>query len=643
MPTDHTRAIALDLRVRGEVRGLLLVARPVSTPEPVRRALGSLATQLALAMESAALTEEVHHRRSEARFASLVQHSSDLITVLGPDATVVYQSPSSERVLGYAPEELLGTRFDELLVPGEEGRLLHLLSDGTCFASSDGEALECALRHRDGSARQFEILFTDLTHDEHVQGIVLNGRDVSERKRFEEQLAHQAFHDPVTGLPNRALFVDRVRHRIARSRREAGGLAVIFLDLDDFKTINDSLGHAAGDEVLVAVAKRLATTIRASDTAARFGGDEFALLLEDVADVQEAADTAERLMEAVVQPFSLAGKELTVHCSMGISVLDGDDPTDADELIRDADAAMYIAKREGKDGYRLFEPEMHDGVMARLELRADLQRALGAGEFELFYQPVVRLSDSSVIGVEALLRWRHPERGLVNPDDFIPFAEETGLIVPMGRWVLRDACRQAVELQRAIGADPPLTMSVNLSVKQLQHSDVVADVTDALAESRLDPKLLTLGDHRVGDDERHRRRDRTARGAARARHPAGDGRLRHRLLLAQLPQPLPGRRAEDGSLLPARRSHARDLRPRQRGDRDRRDPAPRRRRRGHRAERAVADAARPRLRSRPGLPVRPADAGRRDDRGAAQLGRAGTGRRLAASRRTLEQPAGDAP
>jgi diguanylate cyclase (GGDEF)-like protein/PAS domain S-box-containing protein len=490
LPPEHTRAIALELCIRDEIRGLLLIARPSPTSEPVARALRSLATQLALTLESAALTEEVHDRRSEARFASLVRHASDLITVLGPDATIVYQSPSSRRVLGYEPEQLIGTRFDRLLVPGEEGRLLHLLSDG--FATGEGEALECTLRHADGSSRQFEVLSTNLSDDEHVRGIVLNSRDVSERKRFEEQLAHQAFHDPVTGLPNRALFVDRVRHRIARAIRSDSGLAIVFLDLDDFKTINDSLGHAAGDEVLVAVAKRLASAIRASDTAARFGGDEFALLLEDVGSVQEAADTAERIMEAVAQPLSLAGKELTIHCSMGISVPDGETATDADELIRDADAAMYIAKRDGKDGYRLFEPAMHDGVMARLELRADLQRALAAGEFELFYQPVVRLSDSSVLGVEALLRWRHPTRGLVNPDDFIPFAEETGLIVPMGRWVLRDACRQAVVLQREAPSDPPLTMSVNLSVKQLQHSDVVADVTDALTESGLAPELLTL-------------------------------------------------------------------------------------------------------------------------------------------------------
>jgi len=489
LPADHVHPTALALNVRGDVRGLLLVACPRRVAEPVRRALCSLATQLALALESAALTEEVHTRRSEARFASFVQHATDLITVLGPDATVSYQSPSSQKVLGYAPEELVGTRFDQLLVPGEEGRMLHLLSDG--FPMDEGEVLQCALRHRDGTARQFEILYTNLFDDEHVRGVVLNARDISERKRFEAQLAHQAFHDPVTGLPNRALFVDRVRHRIARRRRGDSGLAIVFLDLDDFKTINDSLGHAAGDEVLIAVAQRLEATIRASDTAARFGGDEFALLLEDVESVQEAADTAQRIMDAVREPLSLAGKQLTIHCSMGLAVPE-ENVADADDLIRDADAAMYIAKRDGKDSYRLFEPAMHDGVMARLELRADLQRALMAGEFELYYQPVVRLSDRSVVGVEALLRWRHPERGLINPEDFIPFAEETGLIVPIGRWALREACRQAVELQRAVAGDPPLTMSVNLSVKQLQHSDVVADVDDALSESGLEPQLLTL-------------------------------------------------------------------------------------------------------------------------------------------------------
>jgi diguanylate cyclase (GGDEF)-like protein len=322
-----------------------------------------------------------------------------------------------------------------------------------------------------------------------VRGIVLNGRDVSERRAFERQLEHQAFHDPVTNLANRALFGERVRHAVARARRESRGLAVIFLDLDDFKTVNDSLGHAAGDAVLIEVAKRLATSVRASDTAARFGGDEFAVLLEDVTGAQEAADTAERILAELVRPLALEQKEIVVRGSIGISIADEPSTTDADELLRNADAAMYIAKRDGKGHYRLFEPAMHEGVIARLELRADLQQAVANNELELYYQPVVRLADGSVSGVEALLRWHHPERGMVGPDVFIPLAEEMGLIVEIGRWVLHEGCRRAVEIQKVA---PELTMAVNLSVKQLQHGDIVADTRAALEQSGLDPSRLTL-------------------------------------------------------------------------------------------------------------------------------------------------------
>jgi diguanylate cyclase (GGDEF)-like protein/PAS domain S-box-containing protein len=457
-----------------------------------RGALEALATQLALALERAHLTEEIHAQRSEARFASLVQNSSDLITVVGPDATITYQSPSSEHVLGYRPEELVGTRFDRLVAQEDAGGLLRLLADGSAYARRDGQVIECTLRHRDGDLRQFEILHTNLVDDEHVRGIVLNARDISERKTFEEQLAHQAFHDPVTNLANRALFVERVRHAIGRARREGSELGVMFLDIDDFKTINDSLGHGAGDAVLVDVAKRLSDSIRSSDTAARFGGDEFVVLLEDLESTDVATEVAERVLEDLRQPLMVAGKELAVRGSIGISIMAGSSTIGADELIRDADAAMYIAKRDGKGSYRLFEPEMHAGVLARLELRADLQRGLDCGQFELHYQPIVRLADGHVAGMEALLRWHHPERGLVAPGDFIPFAEETGLIVPIGRWVLREACMQAVEVQRLWTGDPPLYICVNLSVRQLQHSDVIADVRDALEESGLDPGLLML-------------------------------------------------------------------------------------------------------------------------------------------------------
>jgi len=490
---DDRKAVVLGLSVRSETRGLLVVCGEHAGARAAKDGLRSLATQVSLALESAALTEEVHRRTSEARFGSLIRASSDLITVLDSDARIVYQSPSIERVLGYTPDEVVGTSFASLLPQGEQSRLLHLLDDAAAYDGAAGTAvLDCTLRHRDGEALHFEIQHTNLLDDEHVRGIVLNSRDVSERKAFEEQLQHQAFHDPVTGLANRALFAERVRHAVARARRDHIGLAVIFIDLDDFKTINDSLGHAAGDRVLLEVGKRLGTSIRASDTAARFGGDEFAVLLEGVESAQEAADTAERIIEALALPLSVEHKELVTRASMGISMVAGEAATDAEEMIRNADAAMYIAKRDGKGGYRLFEPAMHEGVLARLELRADLQRAITNNQFELHYQPVVALGTGQASGVEALLRWRHPERGLVPPDQFIPFAEEIGLIVPIGRWVLREGCRQAVLMQRLLPSDPALTMAVNLSVKQLQHSDIVADVRDALADSGLDPACLTL-------------------------------------------------------------------------------------------------------------------------------------------------------
>ena len=492
LPQAWPSGLVLPLPVRGGAPCLLLVAWPEPAARRVRAALEALATQLALALEGARLAEKIHLQRSEARFASLVQHSNDLITVVGSDATIVYQSPSSERVLGYPSRQLIGTRFDRLVVREDAERLLRVLADGSTYARRDGEVIECTLRHRDGGLRQFEILHTNLLDDEHVRGIVLNARDISERKAFEEQLSHQAFHDPITNLPNRALFVERVRHSIGRARREQRELGVMFLDIDDFKTINDSLGHGAGDETLIEVAKRLSNSVRTSDTAARFGGDEFVVLLEDLEGTDTAVEVAERILEDLRQPLMVAGKALTLHGSIGISILEPSSAAGADELIRDADAAMYIAKRDGKGGYRMFEPEMHTGVLERLELRADLQRALESGQFELYYQPIVRLADGCVAGMEALLRWQHPERGLVVPGDFIPFTEETGLIVPIGRWVLREACRQAAVVQRMSRDGPDLYMCVNLSVKQLQHSDVVADVQDALAESRLAPNLLTL-------------------------------------------------------------------------------------------------------------------------------------------------------
>ena len=327
---------------------MLLVAAPAESSQAERAAVRALATQVALALDSAVTSARRctggAARRASARSCATPR---DLITVLQPDTSVSYQSPSIERVLGYVADDLVGERFDRLAVAGDRERLARCVA--MTAAGERIQPLECALTGRDGDVRQFEILFTDLTDDEHVGGILLNARDVSERKAFEAELAHQAFHDPVTGLANRAMFAEQVRQAIARSRRDGRAPAVIFLDLDDFKTVNDSLGHAAGDEVLVEFARRLDDSVRGADVAARFGGDEFAVLLEDVDESQAAADAAQRILELLARPMQAGLREVTLSGSIGISVFGPGDGRSADELIRDADAAMYIAKRRGQE------------------------------------------------------------------------------------------------------------------------------------------------------------------------------------------------------------------------------------------------------------------------------------------------------
>ena len=493
LPASDEPLLALDLRPDSDEQGALylLLAGEAAFDDEIGYAMRTLAHQVALALGSAELSAEVHRRASEARFATLVQNSSDLITVLGEGNEIVYQSPSIERILGYTVDEVVGRPLELLLHPEEHGRLLRRLNDGR-RAASRSEAIDCLLRHKDGTLRHFEILHTDLSSDATVGGVVLNGRDVSDRKAFEEQLSHQAFHDPVTLLANRALFNERVRHAVGSTRRDGLSIAVLFIDLDDFKTVNDSLGHAVGDRVLLEAAKRIQSSVRTVDTAARFGGDEFAILLDDLPDLSVAVETAERILAELSQPLNLDTHEITIRASVGISVAEGARATDADELIRNADAAMYIAKRDGKSGYRLFEPAMHERVMARLQLRADLQRAVVRKEFELHYQPLVRLSDGTITGLEALLRWRHPDRGLIPPDDFIPFAEETGLIIEIGRWVLSEGCRQAREIRGHVKGGCLPSVGINLSVKQLFHSEIVSDVRRALTEADLPPEALTL-------------------------------------------------------------------------------------------------------------------------------------------------------
>ncbi len=493
---DGETALFLPLTVRDDTRGLLAISSPVGVPRQLVDSLESLASQVSLAVEGASLAEDLHRRQSEARFGSLVAHSSDLITVLDAGGAVTYQSPSVARVLGYSVDEIEGTEFSRLVAESDRPRLVQIV-EGAGEASADAppetRAMECSLRHRDGTWLQFEVQHTNLLHDEHVHGIVLNSRDVSERKAFEDQLAHQAFHDPVTNLANRALFADRVQHSLMRSLRGGPVVGVMFIDLDDFKTVNDSLGHAAGDTVLQEVARRLESAVRPADTAARFGGDEFAILLDGVRDTQEAADIAERILRGLELQLGIDGKQVFPRASVGICLADPDAGLpDAEELLRNADVAMYMAKRDSKGSYRVFEPAMHERVVERLELRAELQRSLELEQLEVYYQPVVRLDEREIHGVEALLRWMHPTRGTIAPMNFIPLAEETGLIIPIGRWVLLEACRQGVLLQERFRRARPLTMSVNLSVKQLQSETIVADVREALELSGLPSETLVL-------------------------------------------------------------------------------------------------------------------------------------------------------
>jgi diguanylate cyclase (GGDEF)-like protein/PAS domain S-box-containing protein len=487
----HTLLLA-PLSIRSEVRGLLIANSAQEISEEVANSFQALGLQVSLAVEGASLAADLHRRQSEARFRSLVAHSSDLITVLDANGVVTYQSPSVERVLGYPVDEVEGTQFDWLLSEADRPRLRSLIA-GDGSGSQDAHTLECSLTHKSGSTLRFEVQHTDLLHDEHVQGIVLNSRDVSERKDFEDQLTHQAFHDPVTNLANRALFSDRVEHALMRSQRGFPDIAVVFIDLDDFKTVNDSLGHAAGDEVLQEVARRLRIAVRPTDTVARFGGDEFAVLLEGVNDSGQAADAAARILHALELPYEIDGKQVFPRASVGICLVDRENAVpEAAELLRNADVAMYMAKRDSKGSYRVFEPAMHERVVERLELRAELQNAIEAGELELYYQPVVRLAEHEILGVEALLRWQHPTRGTIPPNQFIPLAEETGLIIAMGRWVLNEACREGVALHSRFARKQPLGISVNLSVRQLQSDSIISDVRCALETSGLPPEALVL-------------------------------------------------------------------------------------------------------------------------------------------------------
>jgi diguanylate cyclase (GGDEF)-like protein len=390
-------------------------------------------------------------------------------------------------VLGYGDDELVGRKLGELLESTEAEGLRGFFAD-VCGAPGATLPRDLPLRGKGGTVVRLESVFNNLLDDPNVAGVVVTARDVTERRALEDQLAHQAYHDSLTGLANRVLFTDRIAHALERGHRRQNLFAVLFVDLDDFKTVNDSLGHAAGDELLVEVGRRIRSCVRPEDTCARLGGDEFAVMIEQIASPDAAVIVARRILETMARPLTILGSEVAVQGSVGIALGTGEQT--ANEITRSADLAMYRAKSEGKGRYALYEPSMHEHVLERLELKADLQRADVEREFVVHYQPIVTVQSGELVGVEALVRWRHPDRGLVAPGEFLGLAEETGVVLPLGGHVLREACVQAVSWRQA--GHPDLGMSVNVSAKQLASSHLREDVVSALGESGLDPSALTL-------------------------------------------------------------------------------------------------------------------------------------------------------
>jgi diguanylate cyclase (GGDEF)-like protein/PAS domain S-box-containing protein len=425
----------------------------------------------------------------EARFSALVENSSDLVTIVDRGGAILFQSPSVARVLGWDADRSGGTNFVGALHDSDQPRWRTIVD--FLVEDSDGEMVaEWQVRHADGSWRFLQSVITNLIHEPSVGGLVLNSRDVTAQKTLEDQLRHQAFHDQLTGLANRALFAEHLDQALRRQSRMGGELAVLFIDLDEFKTVNDLHGHTLGDELLKQAAERLRTTLRTADAIARIGGDEFAVLFEGVG-LGFDASAAERVIESFAQPFFIESSQVFVTASMGIALNDSGTES-AEDLFRNADLAMYAAKTANKGHYEVFSTNMHSTILDRMQMEVDLRHALDQSEFQAYYQPIVTLPLGTIVGVEALIRWNHPQRGLVMPGEFIGVAESSGMIVQIGAWILRHACQEFEVLTQGVAGGQNLGLSVNLSTRQLSDPLLIDTVRDALANSGLDARRLTL-------------------------------------------------------------------------------------------------------------------------------------------------------
>ena len=476
--------------------GVLHVGAPNWALPGLQRAIEVLAGQAALALERVGLNQEVIRRNSETYFRTLVQNTADVILIVDELNRIRYASPSAVPVLGADPT---GVRLPEVIHPGDRARLADVLAT----VRGGGDIGHDGLDFRGAGEVLLEVHCRDLRAERTVAGLVITMRDVTERRRLERELTHQAFHDSLTGLANRVLFADRLQHALARAARDGSVVGVLFIDLDDFKIVNDTLGHAVGDQLLISVADRIAGALRADDTAARLGGDEFAALIENVWDADAVEETAQRIIDALGAPVHIDDQTLYAVASVGITTTP--EASTAEELLRQADLALYVAKGAGKNQWRRYQAHLHGAMVERLELRTALDHAVNEGRFLLAYQPIVDLTTDEPVGFEALVRWHHPTKGVIAPAEFIEVAEESGLIVPMGRWVLDQALHTVAQWRRILPRTRQPYVSVNVSVRQFREAGFVEQIMQALAYAGVPPHALMLEITEtllVGDDER---------------------------------------------------------------------------------------------------------------------------------------------
>jgi diguanylate cyclase (GGDEF)-like protein/PAS domain S-box-containing protein len=471
----------------GELPGVLLAAGPEQQLTETRGTLEILAAYAGLAAERVALRREVSRKENDAYFRTLVLNASDVILILNDDTTVRYASPSAEAVFGNT--ELTGTALQELVNPRDRGRVHRTLT--VLRSNEQEEAHDYWWVLKDGNHIEVQVRCRDLRQDRTVGGLVITLRDVTEQRQLEHELTQRAFHDSLTGLPNRTLLLERTERALLRGRRESTLTCLLFIDLDDFKIVNDTLGHSVGDQLLATVGERLSRTLRRTDTAARLGGDEFAVLMEGARQPVDAELLAAQVIQSLNRPFQLADDSVNVSASVGVAT--AWDSVDPEELLALADLALYSAKSAGKHQWRRFQPDLRDDVAERRDLRARLDRAIADEEFSLLYQPVVDLTVGEIVGFEALARWPHTRRGAAPPLQFIALAESTGQITPLGAWVLRNAAADIARLQnRTPRPVPPPYVSVNVSARQWQDTGFLNEVRRSLDTAGLHPGSLQL-------------------------------------------------------------------------------------------------------------------------------------------------------